>query len=126
METENKVQAKVFQDAPGATEEKYHKFTEVWVNITSLTKSFYKNKFPENAFTEYCSVREVIDRYLEQLIRFFQAKSEISEKEFKTSADPKILKKIVDKYTEIDACYENSRNLIGIHPAKINEVNVCR
>ena len=67
----------------------------------------------------------MLSRYFEHLVRHTQAKSEINEKEYLTSTDPRILKKIVDKTTEIDACYENSRNLTGINPKDESKINFC-
>lgn len=59
------------------------------------------------------------------LMRFLQAKSELTKKEFLTAADPRILKKIADKSTKLDACYENSRNLTGVN-LDDTSINFCR
>ena len=58
-------------------------------------------------------------------MRFLKARIDISEKEYLTSTDPRILKKIEDKYTEIDACFENSRNLTAGNPIEESKINFC-
>lgn len=59
------------------------------------------------------------------LLSFIQTKSEISEKEYLSYTDPKIIKKIAENSAELDACFENSRNLTEISPEEI-EINFCR
>ena len=59
------------------------------------------------------------------LVRYLHAKAETTEKEYLAVADEKISKKVADKATEIDACYEHSRNLAGVKPEETT-INFCR
>ena len=106
----------------GPVEAKYSEFTVAWTNIASLTKSFIDKSFPEHCFEGDDDIR---DNIFGKTLHFINVKAKTSEKEYLSYTDPKNIKQITAKASEIDACYENSRNLVGVDKDE-TEINFCR
>ena len=119
LNTEIKAQIKIFDDVSGPVEAKYSEFTVAWKNIASLTKSFKDTNFPMHCPNDYD-----ITLFLDKL-GYFQLKAKTSEKEYLSNTDPKNIAQITAKASEIDACYENSRNLVGVDKDE-TVINFCR
>ena len=114
-------QIKIFDNASGPVEAKYNKFMEVWRNIVSLTTSFLDKNFNEQCLFGDGSYLKPLGKAL----LFMQNKAETSEKEYLSYTDPKNINQIKAKASEIDACYENSRNLVGVDKDE-TVINFCR
>lgn len=113
---------KIFDNIPGPRERKYKEFVETWKKIYSLTRGLFEDSFPEICFEGKENIHESASGHI---LRFLYAKSETSEKEYLTYTDPKIIKKISDKSYELNACFENSRNITEVIPDEM-EIHFCR
>lgn len=113
-------EVKVYDDAEGQKKDKYEQFKISWTKIADLTKNFVDTNFPENCFDN-----DGPNRLFGNLFRFLKAKSELSKKEYLAYTDPNIIKKVEHKTFELDACFEDSRNMTGIDPAD-TKINFCR
>ena len=120
--TECEAQIKIFNDVSGPVEAKYSEFTVAWTKIESLTKSFKDTNFPVHCPNDYLGSRYTL---LGDILSFMQLKAKTSEKEYLSYTDPKNINQITAKASEIDACYENSRNLVGVDKDE-TEINFCR
>ena len=98
-------QIKKFDDIPGPTKDKYSDFTEAWTNIANLTI-----KFLDDAIPKHCFGAEIHETQTGVILRMAKAKAKTSPKEYRSYTDPRMIKRLADKATELDACYENSRN----------------
>ena len=98
-------QIKNFDDIPGPTKDKYNDFIVAWTNIANLTIQLVDDTIPER-----CVGPEIHEVQTGMMLRMVKAKAKTSQKEYRSYTDPKMIKKLEDKATEIDACYENSRN----------------
>ena len=87
-----------------------------------MTKNLFEKSFPDACFDKKEESREEI---YGTLIRFIENKSKTSEKEYLSYVDPKITSQITNKAPEIDACYENSRNLVRVDKEE-TVINFCR
>ena len=105
----------------GPVEAKYKEFTVAWTNIVSLAKSCIDTNFPVHCFKDE-KRRDIV---LGSVLRFIQDKAKTSEKEYLSYTDPKNINQITAKASEIDACYESSRNLVGVDIDE-TEINFCR
>ena len=116
---------KAFDDASGATDLKHYEFKEAWAKIYELANIFHDSYFPDSCGS---AERRFLDEFFKFLIQTYKNKAEISKNEFLACVDPKILKKIEGKYSEIEACYENSRNMSRPNPIKDDKalLHFCR
>ena len=73
--------------------------------MADLTKSFIEHNLLVND-VENCVHEDRVNLkgLFGYLNHFLQIKSKISEKQYLAATDPKILKKVTDKTTEIDSC----------------------
>ena len=120
-QSECEAQIKIFDDVSGPVEAKYSEFTVAWTNIESSIKSFIDKSFPVHCFPD----EETRDIIFGDDLRFLHVQATISEKEYLSYTDPKNINQITAKASEIDACYESSRNLVGVDIDE-TEINFCR
>ena len=120
--SECKTQIKIFDDVSGPVESKYSEFTVAWTNIASLTKSFIDTNFPVHCPNDYDGSHYTI---LGNILLLMHVKAKTSEKEYLSYTDPKNIQQITAKASDIDACYENSRNLVGVDKDE-TVINFCR
>ena len=111
---------KKLDNVPGPKEAKYKEFITACTKTVILTTNFMDKNFPGNCFKS-----EILAYIMKISQTIHQSYSVMTEKEYLTGTDPKIIKKVTDKATELDACFENSRNLTGINPDDTT-INFCR
>lgn len=126
-------QTLLFDCAPGLIQNKHTEFTAAWSKIASITKLFLEASYPDacdhtnSATNSEISLNEDQDfeKVFGNVFRYLDMKSKISEKEYLTYTDPKIFQKLENKSEELEACFENSRDLFNIQPQD-PELHFCR